>query len=218
MSITPNGNPKLFTRAEVKYPIMQAGYGQREKGTRNQLSQDMGDKYNDEIYDIFVQAVEDVVPGFYSIMNQVNELWNKNWISVSFTMPDGFIVVVKPTSSKWVDFKLFGQLPITAKVGGVEKEKQALILYVSIIHAVDAYIAREVQRRCKFDLITIHDGYRILPNHAQTVKKYYNEVLALINDSNLFTDILSEILGVTVPPMESDLNSEDILKAVYSLS
>ena len=151
-------------------------------------------------------------------MNQINELWNPNWTKVSFTMPDGFIVTIKPTSSKWVDFKLFGQLPITAKVGGVEKEKQALILYVSIIHAVDAYIAREVQQRCKFDLITIHDGYRILPNHAQTVKQYYNEVLALINDSNLFTDILSEILGVTVPPMEGDLNSEDILKAAYSLS
>ncbi len=218
MSITPNGNPKLFTRTEVKASVMQAGYGQQEKGTKGQLFNDIGDKYDEGLYDIFVQAVEDVVPGFYSIMNQVNKLWNPKWTSVFYTMPDGFIVTIKPTNSKWVEFKLFGEIPIKAKVSGVEKEKQALVLFVSIIHSVDSYIAREVIKKCNFDIITIHDGYRTHPNHTHKVKQYYNEVLANINDSNLFTDILSEILNTTIPPMEGDLNSEDILKAVYSLS
>ncbi len=69
-----------------------------------------------------------------------------------------------------------------------------------------------------YDIYGIHDEVRQLPNHAHKSKQYYNEVLANINDSNLFTDILSEILNTTIPPMEGDLNSEDILKAVYSLS
>lgn len=217
MSVTPMGNPVLFDRSEIKAALMQAGYGQREAGTKNQLEEDLGSKYNDEIFDVFVQAVDEVVPGFYRIMNFVNELWNKDWENVSFTMPDGHVVVVKPTSSVWADFTLFDQLQIKAKVGGVSKEKKALILYVSIIHAVDAWIAREVIRRADFDIITIHDAFRCHMNNADRMQEIYTEVLAELNEMRLLEDILEEVLHTTVETIQGDLESSDILETKYAI-
>ena len=161
MKTTINGNPKLFTRTEIKATLMQYGYGQQEKGSKDQLKEDMGDKYFDEVYDIFIQALDKVVPGFSLIMNFINSMWNPEWEEVTWHMPDGFKVTCKPTSSYWEDFKLFDKFPVVAKVSGVEKEKQALILYVGFIHSVDAYIAREMVRIADeqgFSVITIHDA------------------------------------------------------------
>ena len=218
IEFTPAGNKQYFTRTEVKASIMQAGYGQREKGTRSQLSDDMGEKYSDELYDVFVEAVEDVVPGFYSVMESINNLWNPDWEEVSWTMPDGVEVKCKPTNSKWLNFKLFDKYEIKAKVSGVEKEESALILFVGIIHSCDAYIARQMIELQNYDLITIHDDFRQLPNHGKQSKLRYNQILANINDSNLLTDILSQILGEEVNPIVGNLKSEDILKSRYSLS
>ncbi|MCD6435033.1 MAG: hypothetical protein J7L15_01375 [Clostridiales bacterium] len=220
-NLTQNGNPKLFTRTEIKASLMQFGYGQQEKGTKKQLATDLGSKYDDGLYDIFLQAVNNIIPGFSEIMETINGMWRYEWLEVSWTMPDGVVVTCKPTSQQWVDFKLFGKYPIKGKVSGVGHEEKALILYVTIIHSCDAYIARELIRLAKeqgYDLITIHDGFRQLPNQAFKTKANYNKVLASINDSNLLTDILSQIAGFTIEPIQGDLNSEDILQNKYSLS
>ena len=220
-NLTQNGNPRLFTRKEIKAAVMQFGYGQQEKGTRKQLATDLGSKYDDGIYPIFLQAVNNIVPGFSEIMETINGMWRYEWLETSWTMPDGFKVVCKPTSQQWVDFKLFGKYPIKGKVSGVGHEEKALILYVTIIHSCDAYIARELIRIANdqnYDLITIHDGFRQLPNNAFKTKANYNKVLASINDSNLLTDILSQIAGFPIEPITGDLNSENILQNKYSLS
>jgi hypothetical protein len=221
VELTKAGNPKLFHRKEIKAALMQAGYGQQEKGTRKQLAEDMGDKYTDGIYNIFVQAVNDIIPGFYDVMKQINGLWQYEWEEVSFHMPDGVKVTCKPTSSEWKDFKLFGKYPIKAKVSGVKKEEKALILYVTIIHACDAYMMRRLvllAQKARYDFYGIHDGARQLPNNAFKTKQHYNQVLAEINDSNLLTDILSEITGLALEPIVGDLDSKEILKNKYSLS
>ena len=161
MELTKNGNPKLFTRKEIKQAYMQYGYGQKKNGTEGQLEKDMGEKYYPGMYDVFLKAIDRVVPGFTALLESINGMWNPDWEQVQFTMPDGFLITVKPTTSDWIDFKLFDKLPVTAKVSGVQKEKSALILYVSIIHACDAYVARQMVKMANeqgFDILTIHDG------------------------------------------------------------
>ena len=221
LDLTPNGNPKLFTRTEIKASLMQFGYGQQEKGTKKQLANDLGSKYDDELYNVFLEAVNNIIPGFSEIMETINGMWKYEWLEVSWTMPDGIVVTCKPTSKDWVDFKLFGKYPIKGKVSGVGHEEKALILYVTIIHSCDAYIARQLvllANKQRYDLITIHDGFRQLPNNAFKTKANYNQVLASINDSNLLTDILSQIAGFTIEPIVGDLDSAEILLNKYSLS
>ena len=217
MNVTLNGNTRLFERNEVKYPFMQAGYGQQEKGTKEQLMQDMQEKYQDGLYDVFVQGVERVVPGFFAIMQFVNELWNPEAELITWTLPDEFVVQLKPTTSDWFSFKPFGQFEVTAKVGGVEKEKETLMLWVSIIHSIDAYVAREVIRRSDFDVITIHDAFRCHPNNADTMKHTYNDIMVEINESRLFEDILQQITGAPVETLGTNITTEEILQAKYSI-
>jgi hypothetical protein len=218
MSIAPQHNKTRFDRKEIKYPFMQMGYGQQEKGTRLQLFEDMAEgKYDDQTFDIFIQAINDVVPGFIQIMEFVNDLWNKDWLEVTWYMPDGFKVSCKPTSSYWEDFTLFDKIKVKAKVSGVRKEKQALILYVGFIHAVDAYIARQMVIRCPFDILTIHDAFRCHPNNAQTMKQIYREILADINDVPLFESFLQQITGSGVSSITGNLIRQDIMESQYAI-
>lgn len=218
LDLTPKGNYRLFTRGEIKAPLMQFGYGQREKGTKAQLQEDLKSEYSDEVFDIFIEAVDRVIPGFAATMNQINDLWNKDWLEVSFYMPDGVKVTCKPTSSDWVDFRLFDELNITAKVSGVSREQKALILYVTIIHAFDAYVARQVIVKAKHHVLTIHDGYRQHANYAHITRGFYNETMAEIASADVLVWVLSQIVGYQIQPFQGDLNPMEILNAKYSLS
>ena len=218
MSVTPNGNPKLFDRGEIKATLMQASYAQQEKGSKNQLRTDLKSEYTDEVYDAFVQAVDELVPGFYSVMQWTNGLWNPEWEQVSWTMPDGAVVTCKPTTSAWVDFPLFDKMTVQAKVAGVQKEKSALILWVTIVHSFDAYIARQLVVRSNHDVLTIHDGFKVLANYAETTRMTYNEVLAEITAEQTLKNIIQQITGLEVDDINGDLTPDMILDAKYSLS
>jgi hypothetical protein len=208
----------IISRSEIKSTLMQAGYGQKEKGSISQLKEDLCEKYNDKMYRIFINATEKLVPGFFKIMEMINSLWNENWEQVKFMMPDGIVVTVKPTTDVWHEFKLFDKLKIVGKVSGVKKEKMALILYVSIIHATDAYIARRMIDMADFDMWTIHDDFRCHPNNVGKMKENYNKIIAEINDSNLLTDILTQITGKYIKPISGNLKRKDILESEYSIS
>ncbi len=216
--LTPNGNPQLFQRGEIKQTSMICGYGAREKRLKAQLEEDLKSQYDDSIYDSFIEALDEIAPGLLNLMNRINDLWNPNWDEFKFVMPDGVVITIKPTADEWAEFTIFGKVQITAKVTGVKKTKFSLLLFVSIIHATDAYALRQVIENSDFDIIGIHDGYRSLANNTYKVKQEYNKVLAKINDSRLLEDILQQITGQMVGMLNSGLLSKDILENKYSLS
>ncbi len=159
--LTPSGNPRLFKREEIKASLMQMSYGQREKGTKAQLQEDLQTQYTDEIFDTYMKAVNKVLPGFIDTMNQINNLWNKNWEEVSWIMPDGEKVTCKPITSAWIDFEI-DERKIKAKVTGVEKVDSALILYVNLIHSVDAFCLRNVISKANYDKINIQQTLNLI--------------------------------------------------------
>jgi DNA-directed RNA polymerase len=92
---------------------------------------------------------------------------------------------------------------------------------VNIIHSVDAYVAREMVRRCNdkgFSIYTIHDGFNCHPNYATEMKDTYNEILADILDSRLLEDIISQIIGEDVTSLVKDIKRDEILESLYSIS
>ncbi len=214
--LTPQGNKRLFKREEIKSSLMQMSYGQRKAGTQAQLKKDMQSKYSDEIYEVYMKAVNNILPGFMEVMSQINDLWSKDWETVSWTMPDGIVITCKPISSAWIDFEIDGR-KIKAKVTGVEKVDSALILYVNIIHSVDAYVMRTIIDDADYDIITIHDATRCLANHSGTTKQAYANALADINDSILLSDIVSQINEEYTEVEKGDLDSNDIRNSKYAL-
>ena len=95
-------------------------------------------------------------------------------------------------------------------------------LVANIVHSVDGYVAREMVRRChilKIELVHIHDCFVFSPDYLQVVSQTYREILAEIANSDLLSDILSEISGNYVPvtKLSTDL-AKDILNSEYMLS
>ena len=46
-----------------------------------------------------------------------------------------------------------------------------------------------------FEVITIHDSFGVLPNHCNTLRYWYKEILAEIAESNLLNHLLTQIIG-----------------------
>lgn len=70
-----------------------------------------------------------------------------------------------------------------------------------------------------FQLITIHDCFRCLPNYGNDLRRQYNLQLHLIAKSNLLSSILSQITGQPINISKLDPTmADDILEADYALS
>lgn len=216
--VTPNGYPRLFAREEIKKTSMICGYGARDKRLKSQLKEDLKSEYDDGIYDSFIIGLNIIAPGFLDLMNSINDMWNPEWDEFVFTMPDGIDITIKPTTDDWSEYTVFDNMKITAKTTGTSKVSFSLLLFVSLIHAVDAYILRQVIERASFEIIGIHDGYRCHPNNARAMKKLYNEVLVELNEGRLMEDFIQKLTGQTVLKINQGLKSEDIMKNMYSLS
>ena len=74
-------------------------------------------------------------------------------------------------------------------------------LPANIIHSIDAWVVRELRRRCKasgFDMIAVHDQFFCSPNHMQKMREHYLDIMIYIAESNMLEDILSQILGYQI--------------------
>lgn len=69
-----------------------------------------------------------------------------------------------------------------------------------------------------FYLLTVHDCFRCHPNHANELRRTYNQILAEIADSRILEDIVGQIYESPVNAAKMDLDPKDILEANYALS
>lgn len=69
-----------------------------------------------------------------------------------------------------------------------------------------------------FEVISIHDMFRVHPNYGNDVRKLYNHILADINESDFFNYVMSSLIG---KPISFNLGSpfgNEIRVSNYSLS
>ena len=73
--------------------------------------------------------------------------------------------------------------------------------------------------RKPFDVITVHDCFRVLPNYGNDIRQQYNNLLAELADSELLSVIVSAIRGkpVKLNKLDKDM-AKDIRVADYTLS
>ncbi|AUR87229.1 RNA polymerase [Vibrio phage 1.097.O._10N.286.49.B3] len=56
-------------------------------------------------------------------------------------------------------------------------------------------VINDVLSRKSFELITIHDAFKSLPNHVQSMREHYREILAELAESDLLSSIFSDLTG-----------------------
>jgi hypothetical protein len=210
-------------REHVKKTLMISGYGASDDRLKIQLKKDLGELYNDHIFEAFQLAQKIVTPAMTKFKELSLSIW-KNYCSdkklITWTLPDGFEVQFRPTEVKRYTLPIYG-IDIDVHIRVNEPEERSVALGVNIIHSVDAYIAREMIRRCNragFNIYTIHDGFFAHPNHAFKLRNIYREILAEINESRLLEDILSEITGEEFIKINNNISKKEILSSRYAIS
>ena len=113
---------------------------------------------------------------------------------VRYTMPDGFVVEFAnirkasiPCYRKLYHFTYkFDRL-------GWDKKLNWRALAPNLVHSIDAYICREMIRRCSFQIVTIHDCFYCHPNNVLAMRKQYIKLLKEIQSMNMLEYICKQI-------------------------
>jgi hypothetical protein len=90
------------------------------------------------------------------------------------------------------------------------------------IHFVDRNALKELLDslpKKPFDMATVHDCFRVLPNYGNDLRWQYNNQLALIAESNILEFLLEQIIGYEIPVDKLDYElGNDIINSDYALA
>ena len=171
----------------------------------------------------FNQAVHDSLPVLGEMRALMDMCWNSEALKHQFVMPDGHVVVLPTmvTNSMRVRMlELKTSFTYVWKENAPDTNSTALLAHVT--HATDAYVAREMVRRCNragFQVAHIHDSLWTRPGHMNQIRQFYVDILVEIAKSNLLEDIMEQLIGKKV---ELEYTGIDLWKSIkdseYALS
>ena len=164
--------------------------------------------------------MEGLLPGAEDVMETINSCWNSDAAPHTWMMPDGhtvYVPVVEGQNVTYADPEL-GDIPLRYYYQTPSDNYRSLC--PNLIHSIDGYVAREMIRRCDFQLSHIHDCFVFSPDHLQEVADTYRDIMAEVARSDIFQDILRQLTGdthITVTKYSNDLDIA-ILNSSYMLS
>ncbi len=184
---------ETLTKAEVKKPVMTTFYGSKQ-----QPEQTFG--ADSPALAAFYETLGNMLPGAMECMEDMQGCWQPDALEHKWTMPDGHVVKVKVKVAvdKKIEVDELDHATFTHRAYVNKPQEQGLSLAANIVHSIDGYIVREMIRRANqqgFECITIHDSFWASPNHMNSVRQNYLDILKEIADSDLLEHILNEITG-----------------------
>lgn len=187
----------------------------------------------DKVWVKFQEAMFEIAPAAIKLMELIYK-FKKEDSHYRWVMKDGFIVDIQVMNKQAVEHKGFS-ISLDGKththiIHTTEKlldNKYDKSLAPHIIHAIDAYILREIARRCAklgLPLYTIHDSFGTTPNYYFELNEVVRQVLADVLEMDLLEDILSQIDSAKLQLAinrcmlpKGELTREDILSAVNAV-
>lgn len=249
-----------LTRAMAKNALMTYFYGSTAEPEK-----ELG--AGSELLDEFYYMCSKKLKGAYELRNDLIDVWCPDTEEYSWTLPDGFKVVIRVVNSRMEEIYI-DELKHTYhhEFKEIGTRDHAVMLAANVVHSIDAYMVREMHRRCNytafetvtgfdlkerkdnlelamllnhenfivettmpmslrqacethiddmswsdvvrayevindvlsrksFELITIHDAFKCLPNHVQSMREHYREILAELAESDLLSSIFSDLTG-----------------------
>lgn len=187
----------------------------------------------DKVWVKFQEAMFEIAPAAIKLMELIYK-FKKEDSHYKWVMNDGFIVDIQVMNKQAVEHKgysisLDGKTH-THTIHTIEELKDSKYdksLAPHVIHSIDAYILREIARRCAklgIPLYTIHDSFGTTPNYYFELNEIVRQVLADVLEMDLLEDILSQIdsaklqLAINRGMLpKGELTREDILNAVNAV-
>lgn len=159
-------------RDKVKIAVMTSLYGSKAEPRKvfGEKSKELAQFYK-------TMPVE--LPGAWELNEELISLWNPNAYKHSFTLADGFDVVLKVMDAVETTVH-FNGAPYDI-IQHVNQPKEGEVsLAANIVHSIDGMIVREMQRRCQYDRAQIESVLAITTYGTRTDRKKDQELLRLL--------------------------------------
>lgn len=173
----------------------------------------------------FEDACHKVAPEAFKLMQDLIDAWQPMALEHSWYMPDAFAVKIKvmETVEKTLRIDELDDLAITVHLKENKGSKRGVALAANVVHSVDAYVLRTMQRRCSYDKqqvvnclgliqaeLMIHERPTIVDPKLEELLALYSETL--IVDVRMVDYITTASIGAVPQPLLRKLS--DILQAM----
>jgi len=151
----------------------------------------------------FYEARQTLIPGCMEVMDDLLSAWNPYNTSYQWTLPDGHVAKVMVTDPENTSLRIRDIYGTKSSFTYEYKKRGITSTYstpicANLVQSVDAYICRELIRRCYmsgFNILTIHDAFYCHPNHVHQLRNHYLNICIELYESNFLSSIISELLG-----------------------
>lgn len=210
-------------RSKNKYAIMTNYYNSKAK-PREIYGEDTPEL--ERFYQVLLQEF----PGAEQIKADAQSLWQSDVEAHQWTLPDGHVARIRVGEYEEKKIEIpelqtaVGQNATFTHRGLVfQPADYGISLPANIIHSLDAWIMRELRARCAksgFTMLGNHDAFFCSPNHMNTLRQHYVDILVWICEHDVFATIGSEITGeeLSYPKGNSEQLAHLIKESEYALS
>lgn len=112
----------------------------------------------------FYQAVQQVTPGAWELLQDLLQGWNPYALEHSWKMPDGYDVMVRVMEKKEARIEVdeLDHATFTYEFYENQGTKRGISLPANCIHSVDGYVLRSMHRRCNYDPAVVKNAYAVI--------------------------------------------------------
>lgn len=176
----------------------------------------------EEKYDAFENNLALLLPGPTRLQKEINAVFDPKKSVHEWLLPDGFRAysVGVNTETKVIKHDIPGFKNFRYKRKVLTEGEGRLSLVPDIIHSIDAYVAREMVRKCRevgIEVLPIHDNFLFIPCYARYITVCYTQIIASIADMNIINNIIIQLGGKGYVKDSPTLNSKFVKKNAYNL-
>ena len=137
-------------RSKAKQAIMTAFYG-----SKAQPKIIFGDETPE--LEAFFKTMGEEAPGAWTLLHELLDSWNPGALEHSWTLPDGYDVRVKVMQkvSKRIEVDELAHSTFTYEFEVNEGTEKGKSNAANVVHSVDAYVLRTMQRKCNYNKETL---------------------------------------------------------------
>jgi hypothetical protein len=151
------GGAFQVARPDAKEALMTSFYGSTQV-PKNIFGEDTPE------LNAFYSCAQKVAPGPWELLQELINTWIPGALSHSWTLPDGFRVVNKvlTVKKKSIEVDELDGSSFTYQYYENEGTDHGLSNAANVIHSVDAYILRNMHRRCNYDREVAEEASRVI--------------------------------------------------------
>lgn len=155
------GSNLSVVRNDAKAALMTSFYGSRKR------PKDIFGKGTPEL-SAFYQAAFKLAPGAWELLQDLIAAWQPFALVHAWKLPDGYAARVKVMEKKTVRLEVDELDHATFSYTFRENvgSKEGISLPANVVHSMDAYVLREMHRRCNYDRAMVEHACLLLANEA----------------------------------------------------